>query len=116
MGKGRLRSLATVENSKVEVVVILVLVVLFLLIVFIVRGGGVRLWDLGTVPVPVSKVADASLHIPLPAREHVPHRGLDGECGVTAQRGRKQGSSSADLLDPFRPIAGHGRHRHAPAV
>jgi hypothetical protein len=43
VGKGRLRSLATVENSKVEVVVILVLVVLFLLIVFIVRGGGVRL-------------------------------------------------------------------------
>jgi hypothetical protein len=68
------------------------------------------------VPVLVAEVAGASLRVTLSARERVPRWGLNGECGVTAQCGRKLGSSPADLLDPFWPITGHRRHWNASAV
>jgi hypothetical protein len=110
-----LRSLVTAENAKVEIIIVVV-VVLFLLVVLILVGGGVRLWDLGAVLVPVVEVAGVPLRVPLPARERVPCWGLDGERGVASQRGRKQGAPPAGLLDPFGPIARHGRHRHGPAL
>jgi hypothetical protein len=84
-----LQRLATTENREVEVVdlvLVCVVVVFILLPGLVLVVGGVGLQDTGAAPVPVIEVVGMSFRVPLPVRESVPRRGLDGKRWVAPQR------------------------------